>query len=380
MLVPYYVTQFHCIGSACSDTCCAGWGISIDRDTFQDYRRIIHPAVKPLIRIHLEQVDKASSANHGKLGLRPSDSHCGLHGADQSCTLQTHLGENALSDTCYIYPRTINKIHDHFEQSLTLSCPEAARLALTQDNAFEFVGAEFTSRVATIQSATSTHGFAPLATEEVRAFCIQLFQTPDLSNTERLAVLGWLCSQLDMLVASNSHASVDGILLELRDMIENGGLRSIVSQLANQHAISVTLFSILFGAKLGNGNSENQREVFNWVRQGLGLNANETLDLDVLERNYLRGRQRLAECGDLFEKTLTRYLLNDLIREVFPWNQATTMRHYRRLITRFGILRLMLSGVAASHEKPLNERQMVQVVQVFCRLFQHSDKFASDLN
>ena len=378
MLVPKYVTQFRCIGSNCSDTCCAGWGISIDQETFKDYRRVVHPTLKPLIRLHLKQVDNASFANHGKLGLRASDSHCGLHSDDQSCAVQTYLGEEHLSDTCYIFPRTVNRLHDHFEQTLTLSCPEAARLALTQDNAFEFVSAEFTSRVSTVQAVIATHGFDFLAFEEVRAFCIRIFQTASLSNTERLAVLGWLCSQLDALVASNSHANVHGLVEELTEIIENDGLKPIVSQLANQHTVSVTLFSILFGAKLGNGNNDNQREVFKWVRMGLGINTSEALDLTALEENYLLGRTRLAECGDLFEKTLNRYLLNDLVREIFPWNQSTAMRHYRRLLMRFGILRLMMCGVAACHEKPLNEKIMTQVVQVFCRLFQHSDKFSSD--
>lgn len=378
MLVPKYVTQFRCVGGACSDTCCAGWGISIDKETFQDYRRIVHPILKPLIRIHLQQIDKDSTANHGKLGLRKADSHCGMHSDDQSCAVQTHLGELSLSDTCYIYPRTINKIDNHFEQSLTLSCPEAARLALTQEDAFEFVSAEFTSRTSTVQSVPSTQGFGFFAVDEVRAFCIRIFQTAGLSNTERLAVLGWLCSQLDALVASQSHESIHKVLQELTEMVEAGGLKRIVSQLANQHSVSVTLFAILFSSKHSNGNSSNQRDVFNWVRQGLGLQANEPLDLAALERNYIRGRQRLAECGDLYEVTLTRYLLNDLVREIFPWGQSSAMRHYRRLLTRFGILRLMLSGVAASDDAPLAAEQMTQVVQVFCRMFQHSDKFSND--
>src|ERR1700739_3682469 len=34
---PEYAGRFSCIGSACEDTCCTGWGVPIDRQTFEKY-------------------------------------------------------------------------------------------------------------------------------------------------------------------------------------------------------------------------------------------------------------------------------------------------------------------------------------------------------
>jgi lysine-N-methylase len=75
------------------------------------------------------------------------------------------------------------------------------------------------------------------------------------------------------------------------------------------------------------------------------------------------------------EKLSSRYLLNDLIREIFPWTCATAMEQYRRLLTRYGILRLMLAGVAAEQDKALDEATIVQTIQVFCRIYQHNALF-----
>ena len=38
--VPHYYNGFKCIASECPDTCCAGWGIMIDRASLKKYRNM----------------------------------------------------------------------------------------------------------------------------------------------------------------------------------------------------------------------------------------------------------------------------------------------------------------------------------------------------
>jgi lysine-N-methylase len=373
MLVPKYVTQFECLGGSCPDTCCSTWSISVDQDTFDRYRREDHPELKPLLQQYLVQVDKASYSKHGKLELRTSDSRCGLHSSDGFCAVQRHLGEDALSDTCYVYPRHVVQFGDHFEQSLTLSCPEAARLALTQGDAFDFVSADFTSRLATTPVVTPTRGFSMDAMNEVRIFLVQLFQTPSLTNPERLVLVGWLCQQIDQLVVTHAQATVQTLLSEMIKMVESGSIHATVAQLNKQQATSVTLFSILFGAKSPAAVQGIQRDVLDKVRSGLGITGD--LDLTNISDNYVRGSKLLAEDGENYEQICAKYLLNDLIRETFPWTRASAMEHYRILLTRYGILRLMLAGVAAAQCSKLDIATMVQTIQVFCRIYQHNALF-----
>lgn len=377
MLTPKYVTQFHCLGGDCPDSCCAGWQVTIDKDTFRDYRRVAHPVLKSLFQLHLVQSDKNSYAAHGKLSLRSSDQNCGLHATDGSCQVQNILGEEALSDTCYIYPRSVLKIGDRFEQCLTLSCPEAARLALTLDDAYEFTSTEFTSRQSTTAELPSVHGFDVLAMDEIRLLCVQLFQTAGLTNTERLVFLGWLCSQLDELIASKSQGNALEVLKQLTELVESGGLQSAVAELASHPALAASVFSILFGSPVGKGSSANQREVVAWVTQGLNFDSNGATDPVELEANYLRGLTHLRANAALLDQVLTRYLLNELLREIFPWGRLSPTAHYRRLLTRFGILRLMLAAVAAARDCALDLQTMAQVTQVFCRLYQHNKAFAA---
>jgi lysine-N-methylase len=374
MLVPQYVTQFHCLGNECPDTCCSAWSINVDKDTFQRYRRIEQPELTPLIKQSLTQLDRNSHDKHAKIGLRKEDSHCGLHSKDGMCMVQQHFGEDALSDTCYIYPRSISQFASRLQQSLTLSCPEAARLALTSPDPFAFVSAEFTTRLATTAVVTPLRGFAVDAMDEVNIFVIQLFQTAELSNTEHLVLIGWLCRQLDALVDTGNQEGATHLLTEMRALVESGSVRSIVEQLSKQHGVSITLFFLLFATNTPGGKSPTQLDVLERVRAGLEIDGN--LNREKVAENYARGMQLLQAPGSAYTRLISHYLLNDLIRETFPWRQETAIKHYRRFLARYGILRLMLSGMAAAQNHTPDEATMVQVVYVFCRLYQHNITFA----
>lgn len=379
MLAPRYVSQFQCVGGDCPDTCCRGWTITVDKETFGFYRGVTHPELKPWLDTNLVVLDQDSEEHYGKFKLTAADTVCGLHSSQGLCGAQQHLGEDALSDTCYIYPRTVHKSGDRFAQCLTLSCPEAARLALTQDDAFEFAVTEFTSRQDTTRELRpSLHGFDAIAMEETRVFCIQLFQTDALSNTERLVMLGWLCHQLDALAANNTQAQALDLLQQLTQMVASGNLRASTTQLTSQPKLAVEVFSLLFGSPLGKGASKQQRDVVAWVCSGLGFETNGAAPQQTtIAENYLRGLSLLNTHAAQLEQVLRRYLLNELLLELFPWSRTSMMAHYRRLLTRYGVLRLMLAAVANAKNSPLDQETLVQVVQVFSRLYQHNKTFAA---
>lgn len=40
LLVPRYLTELHCIGGACEDTCCAGFHIPVGQQSHEDYQTV----------------------------------------------------------------------------------------------------------------------------------------------------------------------------------------------------------------------------------------------------------------------------------------------------------------------------------------------------
>ena len=372
------MSEFRCLGGECPDTCCADWTISIDKGTFGRYRREVNPALKPLLRKHLTQDNKESYSLHGTLQLREEDRHCPMHTGSGLCAIQQHLGQAALSNTCFIFPRVFFSFGERTEQHLTLSCPEAARLALTTEDPFRFVTTDVTTRPAVVGQLRSSATFSLDAMDQVRTFAVQLFQTPALSNIERLAALGWLSSQIDVMRAASSAQTANGLISDMTAMVETGALTKTVAALSEQSSIGITVFYILFKNPAASKRPPQHQVVMDQVSVGLGLDGSRPLDLNELESKYRLGLSLLRQPSSIYEQIVSRYLLNEILREIFPWGETSAMLHFRKLLTRFGILRMMLAGVASCKGSSLDSATMVTVVQVFCRLYQHNSTFSEE--
>ncbi|MEJ7138562.1 flagellin lysine-N-methylase [Amphibiibacter pelophylacis] len=130
---PRYLQRFACIGGSCPQSCCdGGWSVTLDRQTWNRYKSIpLHP-----VNQHLEPLADKGSKDEiaGKLVMRP-DGRCPMHNDQGLCDIQNSMGEQALSATCRNFPRLFHSIAGQVHVSATLSCPEAARLALDSADA-----------------------------------------------------------------------------------------------------------------------------------------------------------------------------------------------------------------------------------------------------
>ena len=39
-MTPHYYKDFRCIAGACTDTCCAGWDVDVDKDSYKYYKTV----------------------------------------------------------------------------------------------------------------------------------------------------------------------------------------------------------------------------------------------------------------------------------------------------------------------------------------------------
>jgi len=94
--------------------------------------------------------DPKSDADYGYIDLLPETGECPLLD-EQLCAVHKELGEYQLSNSCFSYPRNVLNSGGIVQQTLTLSCPQAARLALLADDAFEIVEREIAVRPSAIE-------------------------------------------------------------------------------------------------------------------------------------------------------------------------------------------------------------------------------------
>ncbi len=124
LIAPDYCKQFSCIADKCRHSCCIGWEIDIDDDTYNYYTSLDGQFGKRLA----DNIVCLESSRHFKLS---QNDRCPFLDANNLCGIITELGEDKLCQICADHPRYRNFFSDRIEIGLGLCCEEAARLILT---------------------------------------------------------------------------------------------------------------------------------------------------------------------------------------------------------------------------------------------------------
>ena len=120
--VPNYFNEFKCIASECEDTCCAGWEIVIDDETYKRYENV-EGEFGDILRSKIVKSD-------GENIFLLNNGNCSFLNEKKMCEIYINLGEDHLCYTCQQFPRYTEEFLDLREVGLSLSCPEAARIIL----------------------------------------------------------------------------------------------------------------------------------------------------------------------------------------------------------------------------------------------------------
>lgn len=378
---PKYVSSFSCTGLACEDNCCTGWTVHVDKKTFNAYRQAKTPELAERLESKVKRSRGLNSVTqYARIEMKPVTQECPFM-EEKLCAIQKTLGEDKLSDTCATYPRNNRVSGGQHEQSLTLSCPEAARLALLKADAMDFVEGTMRVRPEVISTSKPKHGLSAELVSSVRVFGLQLMRTEGLELWQKLAVLGFFCEQLTQHIKAARHSKISSLLEEAANMVTSGAIVDALIELQPDYAIQATVFSSLWQLKINRKHSPVQEAVQKAVALGLGADP-ETHDVskEMLIARYTAGVKRLPLAMKEVPFLLENYLINEMFNEVFPFGEAAPDKHFLKLVTRFGLVRLMLSAQCTeSVSMPTNE-QMARTVQVFCRQYQHDVKFAKSVN
>lgn len=122
-VVPDYYRDFHCKAGNCKHTCCAGWEIDIDEETYESYKRIGGSFGKKLMT-------SIAAEDTPHFILEGEDERCPMLGQDGLCRLISEYGEEALCQICADHPRFYNCFSDRTEIGLGLCCEAAGELIL----------------------------------------------------------------------------------------------------------------------------------------------------------------------------------------------------------------------------------------------------------
>lgn len=176
--VPEYYREFSCIADRCKDSCCVGWEIDIDEDSYAYYRSC-EGAFGDYLR------ENMYTAEDGGYRFRlKGQKRCAMLNDNNLCDLYTALGEEALCEVCTEHPRFFLLYGDVMQKGLSLSCEEAGRMIFHHKKPVQFTEHEMQDYYADEDSGEDQAYISFM--EQVQEQAFRILQERRLSIRERM--------------------------------------------------------------------------------------------------------------------------------------------------------------------------------------------------
>ncbi len=207
---PHFYDKFVCKAGACPDTCCAGWQIVIDEASLDRYGKEPGDFGRRL-RNSIDWEEECFYQNNRR---------CAFLNEEDLCDIYKALGADALCDTCRLYPRHTEEYEGLRELSLSLSCPEAARIILSCKEPVSFLEEE------TVEEDDFEEFdymmFSRL--EDTRDVIFSVLQDRRLPLTLRMAVSEQLAQSYQICMEEEREYEIDDLLRDCEQHQKEGTL------------------------------------------------------------------------------------------------------------------------------------------------------------
>ncbi|MBN6186956.1 flagellin lysine-N-methylase [Aneurinibacillus sp. BA2021] len=380
ILQPQYMNSFSCIGSACEDTCCAGWRITIDQETYKKYKRVRDPEMKPLFnKILKRNRSNVTKENYARIlmdenGVAPCLNKDGL------CSIQLKLGEEYLSHTCAVYPRMSSKVNDIWEQSATTSCPEIARLALLNPNRMEFdyISKTIDEKLLKGQKI-NTENVSNTEKKyfwELRIFVIALLQNREYSIEERLIILGIFCDNIQEYIEEKKINELPNLISLYNQMLNNRLFDKELSNITTNHVVQIKILNQVLKMRLTNIVHKRYIECLKEVSEALGYETEDKPGIDFITRYQTIYQKYYRPFMEQHEYIYENYLVNYVVKNLFPFeDQYTIFGNYQMMVIHYALIKLHLIGMAGYHREDFNPEHIIKLIQSFGRVVEHNSSY-----
>ncbi|MFB4323245.1 flagellin lysine-N-methylase [Priestia sp. BR_2] len=379
VLTPRYMNSFVCIGSECEDNCCsAGWQISIDKKTYLKYKNIKHSELRKEIKDSVKRNKNEVTSDSKYAFLKMNENkHCSLLNENKMCAVHLKLGEDMLSPVCATFPRIQNQIDNQFELSATLSCPEAARLALLNPDGIDFEKKDYEPNKnwsTKINLKTQNINNGNMKFHEVREFAIDIVQSRLLSLSDRLIFLGLFMNKLQEILDRKSYHEINDLIQEYQIKLSTEQYLNSIQLIHDNISLQIeTTIGLVKARKKSDISSVKYLECLEDLMNGLNIRDENHMDnqkvVDVYLFNY---KNYYAPFIAGYEYILENYVVNYMFESMFP-NMAVgdPFKDYIKLASLFAMLKLHFVGISGEY-KGLSQDLAVKIIYTFVRAFEHN--------
>lgn len=384
---PKYMTEFKCICSSCSDSCCAGWDINIDEDTYNKYVNSNGKFKELLEGKYFENKNEHDCFNHGFMVLK-EESRCPFLNDNMLCDIHGGFGEENLCITCKSYPRVYNIVDEVYEKSGLPSCIEICTKAFLNTDKMEFVeGTEdILEKEIEIRRIIDTEAFE--GTEsliqyfwDIRVISINIIQNRNFSIEERLNILKNFYEQVKELHNFQEFDEIEELLEdfnnELVDYENLKGNKFIENNEFYQSLLEDELLNNIRSLKLNECIEEYKYGIIKAknIYNNTEIKTDHTTSLvDICNyfgeiHDYIK---ELEDNSHVFEN----YLVNQIFKDLVPFNKGESlMDSVNVLINSYRIIKAYVIGIALNSEEEITGEKIIRVIQALSKEIEHNKVF-----
>ena len=363
ILQPKYVADFQCAGSKCDAKCCRNlWLIDIDRETYKKYQRIKNPSMRKKI---LTSMQPSITRVGFKIKFNENGA-CPLLCEDNFCYVQKNLGEDALSETCKLYPRRLNKIGNYQFRVLSMTCPVAAEQALLSPYGMELqqLSCEDDSAAwkLAVKNTHSKEVSDDLAAVHIMMGGLAILQNTSYTFEQRLVLLGLFldrvedCRQdVEAVAGLIDYYNSDTFQQEISNLWDNWQYYPTAHQQFMKGIITVL---------------EQQKEKL--------LIASEPWQImNQYYNNIYEKRHHVIQ--DNFGSVLERYWQHEWLFHAYPYSFGGGFLHnYFSYLIAYEMCQLLIHSTYALDDA-LKEKNIFDVLGLFSRALDHRRNFSKAL-
>lgn len=368
--IPDYYKEFHCIADKCEDTCCAGWQIVIDEKSLAKYKQML-TGKKFSANNERKQGDfrgkMLRSVNWMNGTFRQDrERRCAFLNENNLCDLYTYQGEKSLCRTCKNYPRHIEEFEGLREITLSVSCPEVARILMERKAPVKFLSYEK-------EGEEEMEDFDPFlfsVLEDARSQMIQILQNREISMEQRAALVMGMAHDMQRRINSQK-------LFECFDVIEKyageNALRFVEDYL-EQDAVSDK--KIYLGEKLFRRLYQLEFLKEDWY---VVLKETEMLLFSKRENHFKKRWEEFINWSKSNYPDLEIHLEQLLVYFLFTYfpgavYDGEVYSKVKMAVYCVWMIEILWMGRWFLNEKSLDKEEMTELVYRFSREVEHSDE------
>lgn len=238
---PDYYDEFECTADKCKDTCCAGWQIVIDKESLEKYKKIKGDYIwKVMANVDWEE----------GCFRQDNDKRCAFLNSENLCDLYKEEGPDSLCKTCRDYPRHTEEFEDVREITLSVSCPEVARILMEHQSPVNFIVEEHPEEEETLEFG-DFDPFLYSVIVDARAAMIDILQNRAVPWKERIVLVLGMAHDMQRRVNHRELFECDRVISKYKTRKSREFVHNYLAEKASdEEKIARKVFPLIYDLEL----------------------------------------------------------------------------------------------------------------------------------